>query len=194
MHGYVCARTRVYSFSIIYLASFGLYAQSPDNSVVPTAKGIAIPIWVWNNSKEQLVTLRQNDVDLKKAMPCGSGTFDHQNQMGFFECGECNPFWSPLDPVFMPPRYSPVLDDEQQQQQDSEDDTAMDHQLERQMIAAALAAEMQPATPPTDAEFEECHLESTAPNIGAFGDEFVMPTPPTPDAPKKKKRCITKTL
>jgi hypothetical protein len=164
--------------------------QSPEtNAVLPGKKGIAIPIYVWNSAKASLIAVRDNDEELKKAVPCGAGTFDHANQMGYFECHECNPFWSEFDPVFYPPRYSPLLDTDNPVEPDA--DALESKEMEEEMMAAALAAEIFNEHPlPLE------HLDATPPTAGA--DEFATPkcsrsAPLPPDAPKKKKRCVART-
>jgi len=157
--------------------------QSPEtNAVLPGKKGIAIPIYVWNSAKASLISVRDSDEELKKAVPCGAATFDHANQMGYFECHECNPFWSALDPIFYPPCYSPQLDTDNQTEPDV--DALDSKEMEEEMMAAALAAEI----------FNEHPLPSTA----AGADECSTPkcsrsASPPPDAPKKKKRCVDRT-
>jgi len=88
------------------------YFKSMTGNVLPSKYGIALPIPVWKKLMVHAPELRDQDPDLKSVEACNTGNLFHHSQMGFFECGECNPFINLIDPleiVLLPPAYTPLL-------------------------------------------------------------------------------------
>jgi Transcriptional Coactivator p15 (PC4) len=95
-----------YKFPCINIRHF---FRADDNRVLPTKRGIGLTIPTWDAFKKEARALLESDAQLKSAVPCNWGINLHQNQMGFFECGECQPFYDPFDQPEMPPVYYPYL-------------------------------------------------------------------------------------
>jgi hypothetical protein len=157
--------------------------------IVPSRKGIAIPIFVWNHCKLELQALKESDPELVDAVACGTGILQHQNQTDYFDCLECNPFWSPFDPVVLPPCFCP------KQSEDNEEIRDDDETEEDRMVAAAAAAE----TPLSslalfDDLFDLISPPVTAPTSAADETSKGLKRPlENPDMPKKKKKSVAKT-
>jgi Transcriptional Coactivator p15 (PC4) len=74
--------------------------------VVPTRFGVALTIPMWTELVKVGPTLKESDPVLKNATGC-FGIYFHHNQLGFFECRECNPFQSQVTPT-LPEPLSPI--------------------------------------------------------------------------------------
>ena len=66
------------------------YFCTPTGQVVPTHWGVALTIPMWLELKRAGPELRESDPILKTAAAC-YGLF-HDNQLGYYECGECYPY------------------------------------------------------------------------------------------------------
>ena len=158
--------------------------------IIPTRKGIAIPIFVCNHCKLELQTLKESDPELVNAVACGTGILLHQNQTDYFNCSECNPFWSPFDPVVLPPYFCP-----KQRFEDDEEIHEDDETEEDQMVAAASAAEApQLSLSLFDDLFGLISSPVTAPPSAAhaISKGLKHPIDRAQVMPKKKKKCLTK--
>jgi Transcriptional Coactivator p15 (PC4) len=70
--------------------------------VVPTRFGVALTIPMWTELMRVGPLLKDTDPILKAATGC-FGLYFHHNQLGFFECRECNPYQSPTLPDMVTP-------------------------------------------------------------------------------------------
>ena len=128
-----------------------------------------------------------------RCVACGTGILQHQNQMDYFNCLECNPFWSPFDPVvlcFCPPCFCPKQRFEDDEEIHDDDETEED-----QMVAAA-------ETPPPpqvvcrlyDDLFDLISPPAMAPTSAADAISKGLKRPlENPEMPKKKKKSVAKT-
>jgi hypothetical protein len=86
------------------------FFRSDDDRIIPSRNGVTLTLPMWENMKKFAVELREAEPDLKNASLCMLGT-DHSNQMGFLQCGECNPFFDPFTPTLaFPPMYNSFLE------------------------------------------------------------------------------------
>lgn len=85
------------------------FFKADDGRVLPTKQGVALSLPVWRELKKAAVDLKQQDPILKSAERCGWGDLLHQNQLGFVDCAECNPFYDYMQPAILPPIFSPFL-------------------------------------------------------------------------------------
>jgi hypothetical protein len=85
------------------------FYKADDGKVLPTKQGVSLALPVWRELKKWAVELKERDPILKLAERCGWGDLMHQNQTGFVECGECNPFYDYMQPAVGPPVYSELL-------------------------------------------------------------------------------------
>jgi len=67
------------------------YLPYGREEVKPTKKGIALRLREWAEIRRTMKTINRDYPSLASEVPCYMNT-DHNNQQGYFECRECQPF------------------------------------------------------------------------------------------------------
>ena len=67
------------------------FQPSTGSKPIPTRSGIALRLFEWERLVSTIDELHESVPDLKVATPCYASD-DHANQMGYYDCRECNPF------------------------------------------------------------------------------------------------------
>lgn len=61
-----------------------------ENDVMPTKKGIALPISQWHNLRDTIGPMEKFIPELAQLEPCNLSD-DHKNEIGFLRCNHCSP-------------------------------------------------------------------------------------------------------
>jgi hypothetical protein len=86
------------------------FFKNKTGLILPSRQGIALPLLTWNALKVHAPQLKASSAEIITAERCNSGRFTHYGQESFYQCKECNPFYSEFETVKMPAVYNAMID------------------------------------------------------------------------------------